>query len=83
MAIQINEQGECIHLIFPATSCHFCNPPLKPTPTPTISMFDVEYPFTARYHSNCAECDQVCVPGDDMAHLTDGRNVCGDCVGME
>lgn len=74
---------ECIHLIYPATACHLCYPPPKPVTVPTISTFDVAYPFTARFHGTCAECDKVVAPGDDMAHLTDGRNVCGECVGME
>lgn len=86
--IDTNERGECEkHMVFPATSCTICSGADVRRNTQqaqmALSAFEIEYLFTAKFHPMCAECDQVMKPGGIVCHLTDGRNVCGDCGGVQ
>lgn len=39
----------------------------------------VEYDFTAKFVSECPECDGAIHPGDPMVKTTRGRSLCAGC----
>lgn len=50
---------------------------------PGNATWDVDAIFNAKYDGVCGECDGRVEVGDTMAHLSDGRFVCGPCGGVE
>lgn len=72
-----NNDDECIHGMYPASSCTLCNGKSERAQREADS---IEYEFVAKFRGACQRCRDFINPGEEMARTGDGRLVCRDCL---
>lgn len=70
--------NECIHDVWPASSCTICNGRVDRERAQALDT-TVMARMTAKFSGSC-QCDEAIDPGDPIALLSSGVWVCEDCA---